>query len=251
MIHHHERLQLQLGHVCGSSTGQHDSGGHHGQCHRGRSASKSHTEADCAYCILHEMRICIGKSWTAARRHMSCVMLSCHVTAERLLLCLHVSPPCVHAVISHDSHSVFCRVYAEYKRYAKSILKSLKSTSASRCTIEAGPYHYHYLIESGVVYLTLVEKGAIPRKLVFQVSEHTLMCTCGRRCMQSSHCLDSVVSCCMLTVRQRLLQLSRALSSHSCFCTCTSLYFCATLQYLEDVQREFQAQHGAEVMRFR
>jgi len=58
----------------------------------------------------------------------------------------------------------------EYKGHAKKILKTLSGTSPSRCTIEAGPYYFHYIIEQGVVYLTLAEKG-YPRRLAFQFME--------------------------------------------------------------------------------
>lgn len=56
---------------------------------------------------------------------------------------------------------------SEWQQAAKRILKSLKPTSPSRCTIEAGPAYYHYMIELGVVYLTLSDRG-YPRRLAFQ-----------------------------------------------------------------------------------
>jgi vesicle transport protein SEC22 len=56
---------------------------------------------------------------------------------------------------------------ADYQQAAKKILKSLKPTSPARCTIEAGPCYYHYMIELGVVYLTLSDRG-YPRRLAFQ-----------------------------------------------------------------------------------
>jgi vesicle transport protein SEC22 len=56
---------------------------------------------------------------------------------------------------------------SEWQQHAKKILKSLKPTSPARCTIEAGPCYYHYMIELGVVYLTLSDRG-YPRRLAFQ-----------------------------------------------------------------------------------
>jgi len=55
----------------------------------------------------------------------------------------------------------------EYASHAKKIIKSLKPTSPARCTIEAGPCYYHYMIENGAVYLTLADRG-YPRRLAFQ-----------------------------------------------------------------------------------
>lgn len=55
----------------------------------------------------------------------------------------------------------------EYKQQAKNIIKSLTPTSPSKCTIESGPYFYHYIIEGGVCYLTLAEKS-YPKRLAFQ-----------------------------------------------------------------------------------
>lgn len=56
---------------------------------------------------------------------------------------------------------------SEWTTHAKKILRSLKPTSPARCTIEAGPCYYHYMIENGVVYLTLTDRG-YPRRLAFQ-----------------------------------------------------------------------------------
>lgn len=58
----------------------------------------------------------------------------------------------------------------EYQQHAKRLLKSLKSSSPARCTIEAGPFFYHYIIEQGVIYMTLADKG-YPRRLAFQYLE--------------------------------------------------------------------------------
>jgi vesicle transport protein SEC22 len=56
---------------------------------------------------------------------------------------------------------------SEYAAAAKKILKTLRPTSPARCTIEAGPFYYHYILEQGVAYLTLCERG-YPRRLAFQ-----------------------------------------------------------------------------------
>ena len=39
-----------------------------------------------------------------------------------------------------------------------------------RASVESGKYHFHYLTEAGVCFLTLTEKG-YPKKLVFQYLE--------------------------------------------------------------------------------
>jgi len=57
-----------------------------------------------------------------------------------------------------------------YERHAVQILKSLKTTSPSKCTIEAGNYYYHYIIESNVCYMALAERY-YPKRLAFQYLE--------------------------------------------------------------------------------
>ncbi|XP_066584303.1 vesicle-trafficking protein SEC22b-B [Prorops nasuta] len=47
----------------------------------------------------------------------------------------------------------------EYQNQAKMLFKSLKPQSPSRCTIETGPYLFHFLIENGICYLVLCEKN--------------------------------------------------------------------------------------------
>lgn len=53
------------------------------------------------------------------------------------------------------------------------ILKKMAASSSrppERMSIESGPFTFHYLIDSDVVYLTLAEK-AYPKKLAFQYLE--------------------------------------------------------------------------------
>eukprot|EP00271_Cylindrocystis_brebissonii_P007874 TRINITY_DN2176_c0_g2_i1.p1 TRINITY_DN2176_c0_g2~~TRINITY_DN2176_c0_g2_i1.p1 ORF type:complete len:225 (-),score=34.68 TRINITY_DN2176_c0_g2_i1:166-840(-) len=61
-----------------------------------------------------------------------------------------------------------------YKSQAKSLFKKLSQAgqqqTASRMSIETGPYFFHYLIEGGVCYLTLCDR-AYPKKLAFQYLE--------------------------------------------------------------------------------
>ncbi|KXZ49507.1 SEC22 protein [Gonium pectorale] len=61
-----------------------------------------------------------------------------------------------------------------YKTQAKSLLKKLTQQpshgQAARMSVESGKYTFHYLIDSGVCYLTLTEKG-YPKKLAFQYLE--------------------------------------------------------------------------------
>lgn len=60
----------------------------------------------------------------------------------------------------------------QYKTQAKSLFKKLCSggSQPNRMTIESGKYLFHYLIENGVCFLTLTEKG-YPKKLGFQYLE--------------------------------------------------------------------------------
>ncbi|GFR51302.1 hypothetical protein Agub_g13665 [Astrephomene gubernaculifera] len=60
-----------------------------------------------------------------------------------------------------------------YKSQAKSLLKKFSqqpSSQAARLSVESGKYTFHYLIDGGVCYLTLTEKG-YPKKLAFQYLE--------------------------------------------------------------------------------
>jgi vesicle transport protein SEC22 len=61
-----------------------------------------------------------------------------------------------------------------YKQQAKSVIKSLAQSKTSavppKMTVESGNYFFHYLINSGVCYFTLAEKG-YPKKLAYQYLE--------------------------------------------------------------------------------
>ncbi|KAI3646150.1 hypothetical protein MP228_005751 [Amoeboaphelidium protococcarum] len=63
----------------------------------------------------------------------------------------------------------------EYKNLAKQLFKKISSSSnggqyvnpdESRCTVEAGQYVFHYIVESRVVYLVLTDK-TYPKRLAF------------------------------------------------------------------------------------
>ena len=56
------------------------------------------------------------------------------------------------------------------QKQAKSLLKSLKPNSPSKCTVEAGDYYYAYLIDQGVCYIALSDK-TYPKKLIYQYLE--------------------------------------------------------------------------------
>lgn len=47
----------------------------------------------------------------------------------------------------------------EYQNQAKMLFRKLNNQSPDRCTIETGPYLFHYYIENGVCYLVLCDKG--------------------------------------------------------------------------------------------
>ncbi|NP_001153403.1 vesicle-trafficking protein SEC22b [Nasonia vitripennis] len=49
------------------------------------------------------------------------------------------------------------RSILEYQNQAKMLFRKLGPQSEPRCTIETGPYFFHYLIENGVCYLVLCE----------------------------------------------------------------------------------------------
>ncbi|KAJ2776587.1 SNAP receptor [Coemansia javaensis] len=55
---------------------------------------------------------------------------------------------------------------AGYKSQAKAIFKKLNAHSEAMCSIESGPYFLHYLVDQGVCYLCICERG-FPRKLAF------------------------------------------------------------------------------------
>lgn len=68
------------------------------------------------------------------------------------------------ATIENDADS------RENSNLAKKILKSLHSGSPARCSVDAGPYVLHYMIENDVCYMTATEKS-FPKKLVFPYLE--------------------------------------------------------------------------------
>ncbi|ETO82043.1 hypothetical protein F444_03745 [Phytophthora nicotianae P1976] len=53
-----------------------------------------------------------------------------------------------------------------YKQQAKQIMKRLDQRSPTKCSIESGAYTFHYLIQEGVCYLTLADRG-FPKRLAF------------------------------------------------------------------------------------
>lgn len=59
-----------------------------------------------------------------------------------------------------------------YKQQAKTLFKKMSTgpPPPSRMSYESGPYYLHYLIEGGVCYLTLCERG-YPKKLAYQYLE--------------------------------------------------------------------------------
>ncbi|KAI9027958.1 Longin-like domain-containing protein [Hyaloraphidium curvatum] len=59
---------------------------------------------------------------------------------------------------------------ADYKSQAKLIFKRLTPQSDPKCSIETGPYVFHYLIERGICYLCLTERS-YPKKLAFAYLE--------------------------------------------------------------------------------
>ena len=57
-----------------------------------------------------------------------------------------------------------------YKNQAKQLLKKLNARSASKMSIESSPYIFHYMIENGICYLMLSDKG-YPKRLAFMFLE--------------------------------------------------------------------------------
>nr|CAG4645917.1 EOG090X0HBC [Lynceus sp. MCZ IZ 141354] len=58
----------------------------------------------------------------------------------------------------------------EYQNQAKMLFRKLTPHSPTRCTIETGPYFFHYLIENDVCYLALCEKN-YSKKMAFSYLE--------------------------------------------------------------------------------
>jgi vesicle transport protein SEC22 len=52
------------------------------------------------------------------------------------------------------------------KNQGRAITKKLHLKSPSRMSIESGPVTFHYIIEDGVVFLSMAD-ASYPRKLVF------------------------------------------------------------------------------------
>lgn len=51
------------------------------------------------------------------------------------------------------------RSILEYQNQAKMLFRKLGPQSPVKCTLETGPYLFHYLIENGVCYLVLCERN--------------------------------------------------------------------------------------------
>jgi len=47
----------------------------------------------------------------------------------------------------------------EYQQQAKRLFKTLTSTSPIKCSIESGPFMFHYIIEQDVCFLTLCDRA--------------------------------------------------------------------------------------------
>ena len=62
------------------------------------------------------------------------------------------------------------KVNTEYQNQAKMLCKKLGSSANQRSTIESGKYYFHYLIEGGVIFLTLCERN-FSRKQAFAFLE--------------------------------------------------------------------------------
>ena len=58
----------------------------------------------------------------------------------------------------------------QYQSQAKQIFKRLSPSSPNRCTIDSGPYYFHYIIVNDVCYLVLTEKN-FPKRVAFQYLE--------------------------------------------------------------------------------
>jgi len=58
----------------------------------------------------------------------------------------------------------------EYQQQAKMLFRRLNAQSPTKCTIESGPYAFHYLIENEIIYLILCDKN-FSKRLAFQYLE--------------------------------------------------------------------------------
>lgn len=62
------------------------------------------------------------------------------------------------------------RSILEYQNQAKLLFRKLNAQSPPQCTIETGPYFFHYLIERDVCYLVLCERN-YSKRLAFSYLE--------------------------------------------------------------------------------
>ena len=53
-----------------------------------------------------------------------------------------------------------------FKSQGKNLLKTLNARSVAKCSVESGSCCFHYLIQDGIVYLTLSERS-YPKRLAF------------------------------------------------------------------------------------
>ncbi|XP_067636253.1 vesicle-trafficking protein SEC22b [Eurosta solidaginis] len=75
------------------------------------------------------------------------------------------------------------RSILEYQNQAKMLFRKLSSQSPARCSIETGPYLFHYLIENDVCYLVMCDK-MYSKRLAFNYLEDLAQefhATYGRR----------------------------------------------------------------------
>ncbi|EPZ33749.1 snare-like protein [Rozella allomycis CSF55] len=60
--------------------------------------------------------------------------------------------------------------FSIHKQQAKALLKRLTESTDQRCSVETGPYVFHYLIELNVCYLCICDRS-YPKKLAFSYLE--------------------------------------------------------------------------------
>ncbi|XP_037777066.1 vesicle-trafficking protein SEC22b-B-like isoform X1 [Penaeus monodon] len=63
------------------------------------------------------------------------------------------------ASLQEDEQVNSGRNLLEYQNQAKMLFKKLTVNSPNRCSIETGPYLFHYVIDNEVCYLVLCERG--------------------------------------------------------------------------------------------
>lgn len=69
-------------------------------------------------------------------------------------------------VASIDSSNNGSQNLEQHKSDGKQLIRQLNTRSPHQCTIESGPYCFHYMIEGIVVYLTLTTKS-YPKRLAY------------------------------------------------------------------------------------